>query len=100
MEYNIVMDNCGGQNKNRMVVRFLMMLTEIGFFKTCRMVFLVRGHTKNPCDRTFALLKKNFHYKNIYTKKQVYDNLNSNANTMNTNDNIKRITNTNISNKY
>ena len=78
LEYNIVMDNCGGQNKNRMVVRFLMMLTEIGFFKTCRMVFLVRGHTKNPCDRTFALLKKNFHYKNIYTKKQVYDNLNSN----------------------
>lgn len=54
------------------------MLTEIGYFKKSRMFFLVRGHTKNPCDRTFILLKKHFHYKNIYTKKQVHDNLNEN----------------------
>ena len=55
-----------------------MMIMEIGFFKTRRMVFLVRGHTKNPCNRNFALLKKRIHFKNIYTKKQAYDNLNSN----------------------
>ena len=57
-EYNLIMDNCGGQNKNRMVIRFFMMLAEVGYFKTGRMAFLVRGHTKNPCDRSFMLLKK------------------------------------------
>ena len=33
---------------------------------------------QHPCDRNFALLKKKFHFNNIYIKKQVYDNLNSN----------------------
>lgn len=44
----------------------------------CIMVFLVRGHTKKSCNRTFALLKQYFHYNNIYTKNWVCDNLNKN----------------------
>ena len=79
-EYNLIMDNCGGQNKNRMVIRLFMMLAELGYVKTARMSFLVRGHTKNPCDRNFMLLKKNFHWKNIYTKQQLDNVLNSNDN--------------------
>ena len=49
-EYIMVMDNCGGQNKNRMVIRFLLMLTEIGILQKASNVYLVRGHTKNACD--------------------------------------------------
>ena len=67
-EYVMIMDNCGGQNKNRMVIRFLLMLTEIGIFKKASNVYLVRGHTKNACDRMFMLLKQHFHYKNVYKK--------------------------------
>ena len=75
-EYVLVMDNCGGQNKNRMVIRLFLALTEIGFFNHCELLFLVRGHTKNTCDRMFTFLKKTFHYSNIYTHEQVHSNFN------------------------
>ena len=68
-EYVMVMENCGGQNKNRMVIRFLLILTEIGVFKKSVNMYLVHGHTKNTCNRMFMLLKQNFHYKSIYTSK-------------------------------
>lgn len=54
------------------------MLTEIGIFEKCSNLYLVRGHTKNACDRMFMLLKQHFHYKNIYTKEQLNINLNQN----------------------
>ena len=77
-EYALIMDNCGGQNKNRMVIRFLMLMTEIGIFKKASNVYLVRGHTKNACDRMFMLLKQHFHHKNVYTMDQLHRNLNEN----------------------
>ena len=61
--YTLIMDNCGGQNKNRMVIRLMLMLVEIGVFQKTCLAFLVRGHTKNACDRMFMLLKQNFHKK-------------------------------------
>ena len=75
LEYDLVMDNCGGQNKNRMVIRLYLALTEIGFFKYSKLLFLVRRHTKNIWDRMFTFLKKTFHYSNIYTHEQVHRNL-------------------------
>ena len=64
----MVVDNCGEKNKNRMVIQFLLMLTDIGEFKKSVNMYLVRGHTKNACDCMFMLLKQNFHYNNIYTR--------------------------------
>ena len=49
-ELSIVMDNCGGQNKNRMVLRLALYLVEAGYFEIANLIFLVRGHTKNPCN--------------------------------------------------
>ena len=77
-EYILTMDNCGGQNKNRMVIRFLLMMAELKVYKKVLLLFLVRGHTKNPCDRMYMLLKQRFHFKNVYTMSQLHDNLNSN----------------------
>ena len=57
-EINLVMDNCGGQNKNNMVLRMLLFLVKLGVCKVARAIFLVRGHTKNDCDRLFNLMKK------------------------------------------
>lgn len=67
----IVMDNCGGQNKNRMVLRSALFLVECGYFSSVLLLFLVRGHTKNNCDRLFNLLKLHFHDQNVYSYPQL-----------------------------
>jgi hypothetical protein len=63
----IAADNCSGQNKNNMVLRLANYLVEKGYYKEVEVLFYVRGHTKNACDREFNLMKLNFHKKNIYT---------------------------------
>jgi hypothetical protein len=67
------MDNCGGQNKNRMVLRTALFLVECGYFSSVLLLFLVRGHTKNNCDRLFNLLKDHFHKQNVYSYPQLLD---------------------------
>jgi hypothetical protein len=74
---SIVMDNCGGQNKNRMVLHLALYLVEVGFFQTVKLFFLVRGHTKNPCDCMFNTLKKDYHQSNCYTFPMLADMLRS-----------------------
>ena len=64
-------DNCGGQNKNRIVLRFAQYLVDIDIFLTVNVIFLIMGHTKNICDRRFKDLKKMFHSKNVYTYRQL-----------------------------
>jgi hypothetical protein len=76
-ELSIVMDNCGGQNKNRMVLRLALYLVEAGYFETVNFIFLVRGHTKNACDRMFNTLKKEYHRSNCYTFKLLVKMLSS-----------------------
>jgi len=73
----IVMDNCGGQNKNRMVLRLALYLVEQKYFSTVEFIFYIRGHTKNVCDRLFNLLKIRYHKSNIYTMDMLVDVLNS-----------------------
>jgi hypothetical protein len=66
-EQNIVMDNCGGLNKNNHVLLLAPCLVEMGYFMRVNMLFLVVGHTKNVCDRRFNNLKKDYHKRNICT---------------------------------
>jgi hypothetical protein len=56
-ELNIIMDNCGGQNKNNHVLRLANLLVEAGYFHMVNFIFYVVGHTKNICDRWFNTLK-------------------------------------------
>jgi len=56
-------DNCGGQNKNRFVIRLLHLLVLSGICKNAFAIFLIRGHTKNDCDRMFNLVKINYRKK-------------------------------------
>ena len=67
----MVFDNCGGQNKNRIVLRYALYLVEKRIYKSVKIVFLVCGHTKNVCDRMFKELKQKFHHKNVYTMSQL-----------------------------
>jgi hypothetical protein len=70
-EINIVMDNCGGQNKNKMVLRLLFYLVKKKIAIDARIIFLIKGHTKNDCDRLFNLMKKEYRKSNVYTPKDL-----------------------------
>ena len=75
-ELNLFFDNCGGQNKNRMVFRLLVLLVKRKVAVRASAIFLVRGHTKNDCDRIFNLMKREYRNSNTYTPKQMYLALN------------------------
>ena len=79
-ELTIVMDNCAGQNKNRMVLRLANYLVEADFFEKVNFIFYVIGHTKNACDRWFNSLKKNYRRRNIYTFDYLVESMNTNHN--------------------
>jgi len=72
-EINLVFDNCGGQNKNRMVFRLLVYMVKRKLCRVARAIFLVRGHTKNSCDRMFNLLKKEYRKADIHTPKDLFE---------------------------
>ena len=74
----VIADNCAGQNKNEAVIRFHLWLVEAGVFPTVRVVFLIKGHTKNAADRLFNLLKLDYHNRNIYTMAEMITVLDKN----------------------
>lgn len=57
-ELHLFCDNCAGQNKNHALLRMIMALVEIKKFKKVQVFFPQRGHSFLPCDRDFALIKK------------------------------------------
>ena len=65
-ELNVIMDNCGGQNKNKTVIRLCSYLQELGWFQDVNMIFLVKGHTKNEADRHFNLMKQDWRKRDVY----------------------------------
>ena len=64
-ELNVIMDNCAGQNKNRMVIRMAEFMLELKYFHNINLIFLVKGHTKNMCDRMFNSMKQRYHHRHI-----------------------------------
>lgn len=65
-------DNCGGQNKNNCMLRFMMALTDNGMFQEVIYYFPIRGHSFNACDRDFGLVKRLMkRVGRIYTKRQI-----------------------------
>jgi hypothetical protein len=71
LELNVVYDNCSGQNKNNTVLRYLLWIVEMGYFRRVNFIFLVVGHTKNAADRLFNALKLDYRKQNIYTMKEL-----------------------------
>ena len=65
------MDNCGGQNKNNMVLRLSALFVELGLYDKVNFIFYIVGHTKNACDRWFNILKRKYRKSNLYS----YDEL-------------------------
>ncbi len=76
-QLSIILDNCGGQNKNNIVLHLALWLVECKYFKKVEIIFYVRGHTKNACDRLFNQLKKHYHKQQIFTMGQMVTALDS-----------------------
>jgi hypothetical protein len=74
-ELTIIADNCGGQNKNNFLLRYIVYLVERKFYKKVRVLFLVAGHTKNHCDRHFNLLKVRYSKSNVFDMKGALETL-------------------------
>ena len=79
-ELTFVMDNCAGQNKNRMVLRLATYLVEAEYFEKVSFVFYIVGHTKNACDRWFNMLKKTYRRQNIYSFDQLTESMRTHNN--------------------
>ena len=56
-EISILVEKCGVQNKNNVMIRFLNMIKEGGLFGTAPLHFNIKGHTNNDCELTFNILK-------------------------------------------
>ena len=72
-----VADNCAGEKKTNTVARLANLLVRGRCFATAEVAFLVKGHAKNSCDRSFNLMKQCFHGKNAHTKSMALDILNT-----------------------
>jgi hypothetical protein len=72
----IVMDNCGDQNNNNVVLRLATYLVEMGYFKTVEFCVYVCGHTKKACDCTFNQMKLKYRKKAVFTWSQAIETLN------------------------
>ena len=53
-------DNCVGQNKNNVLIQYLLFRTLMGHHKSITLSFMLPGHTKFAPDRHFGLLKKTY----------------------------------------
>ena len=76
-ELNLVFDNCTGQNKNRMVLRLLFFIAKLGVARKVSAIFLVKGHTKNDCDRLYNLLKALYRRHDVFTPAELMELINS-----------------------
>jgi hypothetical protein len=54
---NIIMDHCGGQNKDQHALQLTLCLIHKGCFADVKFLFLVVGHAKNVADRFFNIAK-------------------------------------------
>ena len=60
-------DNCGGQNKNKIMTAYLCWLVQQGWTDSIELCFQVKGHTRNSVDRGFGTAKYNASRKDIWT---------------------------------
>lgn len=50
-------DNCGGQNKSKIIVQFWLYIISTTNIKTVDHRFLITGHSFNECDKNFGLIE-------------------------------------------
>jgi hypothetical protein len=59
-----------------MVYRMLFFMVKLKVCRTARAIFLVKGHTKNDCDRMFNVMKYDYRKVNCYTPPELIEIVN------------------------
>lgn len=71
-----LLDNCVGQNKSQLVMKFCCLLSVI-FYETVALMFFLPGHTHMLPDRVFGQCKNSIKGLNLYTLAQITERFNS-----------------------
>ena len=79
-EISILVYNCGGQNKNNLIIRVLNMINQRGFFGTDNFNLYIKVHTKNDSGRAFNSLKVLYWKRNFFTFEKCCEILNTRNN--------------------
>lgn len=74
-------DNCGGQNKNIIIILSYMSVIHSGALKKVDHYYLVPGHSYMACDRAFGLIEKRIRAKNMIYSFEDYCTIIRQANT-------------------
>lgn len=73
-------DNCSGQNKNNLMLKYMIMLIETGRYQSVTLHFLVRGHTKFCPDAGFGTCKNAAKKKELFSLQALRSHISSIAN--------------------
>ena len=76
-------DNCSGQNKNNIMVHYLLWRVSQGFHTKISLNFMLAGHTKFSPDRCFGLIKQNYQRNYVSSLYDVADVINNSSDATN-----------------
>ena len=79
-EIYVLVDNCGDQNKNNVMIRFLNMIKDGGFSRTATLNLYLKGNTKNACNRAFNNLKVLYWKQNVFASEKCCEILHTSKN--------------------
>ena len=77
---SILFDNCGSNNNNNLMIRFMNTMKEWELFGTDNFNLYKKGHTKNYCDCTFNSIKVQYRRQNVLTFEKFFENFNTSNN--------------------
>ncbi len=72
----LILDNCVGQNKSKVVFMFYALLSLLVYDKVA-LLFLIPGHSHNQADRVVAWCQNKMHAQNLYTPSVIVSELNA-----------------------
>jgi hypothetical protein len=72
----LILDNCVGQNKSKLVFMFYALLSLL-FYDKVTFLFLIPGHSQNQADQVVAWCRNKMHAQNLYTPSAIVFELNT-----------------------
>ncbi len=72
----LILDNCVGQNKSKVVFMFYVLLS-LMFYDKVALLFLILGHSHNQADRVVAWCRNKMRAQNLYTPNAIVSELNA-----------------------
>ena len=76
-QFGVLVDNCRGQKKKKVIIRFLNMIKEGGLLWDNFFCLYINVHTKNDFGRTFNSLKVLYWKENVFTFEKCCEILNT-----------------------